>query len=86
MFMSSWRSAFNKVNDYTFWSNFLKVVHLLGLATFLSLFFKSSVNVIYIRIEIVYTIKKEEKKKNLQCVQDSYLIGLCKCCVRTQTC
>ena len=86
MFLSSWRSAFNKVNDYTFWSNFLKVVHLLGLATFLSLFFKSSVNVIYIRIEIVYTIKKEEEKKNLQCVQDSYLIGLCKCCVRTQTC
>ena len=63
MFLSSWRSAFNKVNDYTFWSNFLKVVHLLGLATFLSLFFKSSVNVIYIRNEIVYTIKKEGKKR-----------------------
>ena len=46
MFLSSWRSAFNKVNDYTFWSNFLKVVHLLGLASFLSLFLKSSVNVI----------------------------------------
>ena len=53
MFMSSWRSAFNKVNDYTFWSNFLRVVHLLGLATFLSLFFKSS----------VITIKKEEEKR-----------------------